>query len=73
MKAIKPEITTCRFSRIFTSNNEGSYDVAIDALSSQTIMQGIKRYVVQYNITSIIMIPNIDIGLVESPFQHTCL
>ncbi len=31
--------------------------MASDALSSQTIMQGIKRYVVKYNMTSIIMIP----------------
>ncbi len=31
--------------------------MASNALSSQTIMQGIKRYVVQYNMTSIIMIP----------------
>ncbi len=30
--------------------------MASDALTSQTIMQGIKRYVVQYNMTSIIMI-----------------
>ncbi len=31
--------------------------MASDALSSQTIMQGIKQYVVQYDMTSIIMIP----------------
>ena len=47
VRAIKPEITTCKISRILTSKNEGNYDVTSDALSSQTIMQGIKRYVVQ--------------------------
>ncbi len=57
MKAIKLEITTCKISQILMSNNEDNYDVASDALSYQTIMQGIKRYVVQYDMTSIIMIP----------------
>jgi hypothetical protein len=55
--AIKQEITTCNISQIITSNNKGSYNVASNAISSQTIMNGIRRYVVQYNITSIIMIP----------------
>ncbi len=57
VKAIKPEITTCKISRIITDCDKGSYDVASDAISSQTIMNGIKRYVVQYDMTSIIMIP----------------
>jgi hypothetical protein len=39
------------------SNDEGNYDVASDAHSSQTITQGIKQYVVQYDMTFIIMIP----------------
>ncbi len=56
MKEIKLEIITCKSSRILTSNDEGNYDVASEALSSQAIMQGIKQYVVQYNMTSIIMI-----------------
>ncbi len=57
VKTIKPEITTCKVSRIITDSDKGSYDVASDAISSQTIMNGIKRYVVQYDMTSIIMIP----------------
>ena len=57
VKAIKPEITTCKISRIITDSDEGSYDVASNAISSQTILNGIKRYVVQYDMTSIIMIP----------------
>ncbi len=36
--AIKPEIQTCKISRILTSNDENSYDKATDALSSQTII-----------------------------------
>ncbi len=57
MKVIKPEFTTCKISQVLTSNNESNYDVASDTLASQTIMQGIKQYVVQYDMTSIIMIP----------------
>ncbi len=57
VRAIKPEITTCNICRIITSDDEGSYNVASNAISSQTIMNGIKQYVVQYNMISIIMIP----------------
>jgi hypothetical protein len=57
VKAIKPEITTCNISWIFTSDDKESYDVASNAISSQMIISGIKRYVVQYDMTSIIMIP----------------
>jgi hypothetical protein len=56
VKAIKLEITMCEISRIITDGDKGSYDVASNAISSQTIMNGIKRYVVQYDMTSIIMI-----------------
>jgi hypothetical protein len=55
--AIKPEIQTFKISRILTSNDKSSYDVATDALSTQTIIQGINRYITQYDFTSIIMIP----------------
>ncbi len=56
--AMKPEIQTCKISRILTSNDENSYDVATDALSSQTIIQGISWYIIQYDFLSIIMIPH---------------
>ncbi len=58
VRAIKPEIQTCKISRILTSNDESSYDVATDALSSQTIIQGINWYIIQYEFLSIIMIPH---------------
>jgi hypothetical protein len=54
--AIKPEIQTCKISRILTSNDESSYDVATDALSSQTNIQGINWYIIQYDFLYIIMI-----------------
>jgi hypothetical protein len=55
--AIKPEIQTCKISRILTSNDKSRYNVATNALSTQTIIQGINQYITQYNFTSIIMIP----------------
>jgi hypothetical protein len=64
--AIKPEIQTCKISRILTSNDESSYDVATDALSTQTIIQGIKQYIKQYDFVSIIMIPQ-GISLAFTP------
>jgi hypothetical protein len=48
---------TCKISRILTSNYESSYDVATDVLSSQTIIQGVNQYIIQYDVLSIIMIP----------------
>ncbi len=54
VKAIKPKINTCKISCIFTSINEGSYDVASNALSSQTIHNAIRHYAVQYDMVSIL-------------------
>ena len=68
--AIKPEIQTFKISRILTSNHENSYDVATDALSSQTIIQGINRYIIQYDFLSIIMIPH-GISSVFTPASIT--
>jgi hypothetical protein len=40
------------------SVNEGSYHVASNALFSQTIMQEIKQYVLQYDMVSLILLPH---------------
>jgi hypothetical protein len=69
VREIKPEIQTFKISRILTSNNESSYDVATNALSTQTILQGINRYITQYDFTSIIMIPQ---GM-SSAFTPACI
>jgi hypothetical protein len=45
--AIKPEIQTCKISRILTSNDKSSYNVATNTLSNQTIIQGINWYITQ--------------------------
>jgi hypothetical protein len=63
-----PEIHTCKISRILTNNDEGNYDIANDALSSQTILQGIKQYVKQYDMLSIIKIPQ---GISAKKFTPT--
>jgi hypothetical protein len=47
VQAIKPEINTCKISHIFTSIDKGSYNVANNPPSSQTIMNGIKQYAIQ--------------------------
>jgi hypothetical protein len=63
VKAIKPEINTCKISCIFTSINEGSYDVASNAISSQTILNAIRRYAVQYDMVSMLQIPQVSQGV----------
>ncbi len=63
IKAIKPKINTCKISCIFTSIDEGSYDVASNTLSSQTILNAIRRYAVQYNIVSVLCIPQVPQGV----------
>jgi hypothetical protein len=67
--AIKPEINTCKISHIFTSINKGKYDVAIDALSSQTVMNGIKQYAIQYNMMLLLKIPQISVMSPENIFK----
>jgi hypothetical protein len=57
VRALKPDIRACNVSKILTSNDENNYDVAADVLSTQTIFQGLKRYITQYDFTSIILIP----------------
>ncbi len=63
VKAIKPEINTCKIFSIFTSINEGGYDVASNALSSQTILNAIRCYAVQYDMVFILQIPQVPHGV----------
>ncbi len=57
VRALKPEISARNISRIFTSNDEAQRDVASNALSWQSILENLKRYCIQYNMNSILMIP----------------
>ena len=43
--------------RSLTSVDATDFDVAEDAISWQTILNSIRRFVIQYDMTSIIMIP----------------
>ena len=67
--AIKPEINTCKISHIFTSIDKGNYDVAFDALSSQTVMNGIKQYAIQYDMMSLLKIPQVSVMSPENIFK----
>jgi hypothetical protein len=69
VQAIKPEINTCKISRIFTSVNKGNYNVASNALSSQTIMNGIKQYAIQYNMMLLLKIPQVSVMSPENIFK----
>jgi hypothetical protein len=55
--ALKPEISAGNISRILTSNNEAQHNVASNALSWQSILKNLKRYCIQYDMNSILMIP----------------
>jgi hypothetical protein len=44
-------------SHLLTSTDVAEYNVAADALSWQTTLQSIRRFCSQYNMTSLIMIP----------------
>ncbi len=50
------------------NNDQGNYNVASNALSSQTILQGIKQYVQQYDMLSIVKIPQ---GISAKKFTPT--
>jgi hypothetical protein len=69
VRAIKPEINTCKISHIFTSINKGNYDVASNALSSQTIMNGIKQYAIQYDMMLLLKIPQVSVISPENIFK----
>ena len=57
VKALDPKISTNNISRIITSEDATSFDVATDALSWQAHLQNIRKYCVQYDMLSILSIP----------------
>jgi hypothetical protein len=69
VRAIKPEINTCKISRILTSIGKGNYNVASNALSSQTIMNGIKPYAIQYGMVSLLKIPQVSVMSPKNIFK----
>jgi hypothetical protein len=57
VQALKPEISAGNISRILTSTDADDYDVAAEAISSQTILNAIHRFCIQYDMEPIIKIP----------------
>jgi hypothetical protein len=57
VKALEPKIAAGNISRMLTSNNAADYDVAADALSWQTTLKSISRFCQQYDMMSLLKIP----------------
>jgi hypothetical protein len=57
VKALEPKIAAGNISRILTSNDAADYVVAADALSWQTTLKGISRFCQQYDMISLLKIP----------------
>jgi hypothetical protein len=57
VKSLKTKILAGNLSRMLTSVKADAYDVAKDAISWQSILHSIRRFVLQYNMTLLIMIP----------------
>ena len=67
--AIKPEINTCKISCIFMSIDKGNCNVASNALSSLTIMNGIKQYAIQHDMVFLLKIPQVSMMSPENIFK----
>jgi hypothetical protein len=57
VKALEPKIAAGNISCMLTSNDAADYDVAADALSWQTTLKGISRFCQQYDMMSLLKIP----------------
>jgi len=57
VKALATKISAGNLSRLLTSVEADAYDVAEDAISWQTILHSIRNFVMQYDMMSLIMIP----------------
>jgi hypothetical protein len=57
VKSLDLKISAGNISRLFTSTDAAEYNVAADALSWQTTSKSIRRFCSQYDMISLIMIP----------------
>jgi hypothetical protein len=70
--ALDPKISTNNISRIITSEDATSFDVATDALSWQAHLQNIRKYCTQYDMLSILSIPiGVDYSNPSNVLTHT--
>ena len=72
VKAIEPKLLTNNISRIITSEDAASFDVAADALSWQAHLKNIRRFCLQYDMLSILNIPKgVDYSDPRNVIRHT--
>ncbi len=57
VKSLDPKISAGNISRMLTSNDAAEYKVAADALSWQSTMKTICKFCMQYDMTSLLLIP----------------
>jgi hypothetical protein len=57
VKALEPKISAGNISRMLTCEDAADYDVAADALSWQTTLKRISHFCQQYDMTSLLKIP----------------
>ncbi len=57
VKSLDPKISAGNISRMLTSNDAAEYGVAADALSWQSTMKTIRKFYTQYDMTSLLLIP----------------
>jgi hypothetical protein len=67
VKALEPKTSAGNICRILTSVDASEYDVATDAVSWKSSLKLIKKFCIQYNMISLIKIPQ-DIDLAQ-PYQ----
>ena len=67
VKSLEPKISAGNISRFLTSVDASEYDVAIDALSWQNSLKLIKKFCIQYDMLSLLKIPQgVDLA---QPYQ----
>jgi hypothetical protein len=63
VKPLEPKISAGNLSRLLTSNDIADYDVAADALSWQSSLKNIRKFCTQYDMLSLLLIPqNVDLS-----------
>jgi hypothetical protein len=67
VKSLETKITDGNLSHVLTSIDANEHDIAADAISWQSILKSIRLFCTQYDITSLIMIPQ---GIDLSKPQH---
>jgi len=62
VKSLEPKISAGNLSRLLTSTDIAEYDVAAEALSWQSTLKNIRKFCMQYNKMSLLLIPQ-DVDL----------